>query len=128
MSERNPAEIGSVRVGSIVIDCDDFPRMRAFWESALGYVPREPGDDGWIVLKDPNGRGPNVSLNRSSEGPLEPYRLHLDLYTPDQDGEVRRLRALGAILEPQPEGRKGDFVMLRDPDGNLFCVVQKEEG
>jgi catechol 2,3-dioxygenase-like lactoylglutathione lyase family enzyme len=119
-------EGGPVRVGSIVIDCDDFPKMRAFWQSALGYVPRESGDAGWVVLKDPKGRGPNLSLNRTSEGHLEPYRLHLDLYTPDQEGEVRRLCGLGATLEPMPEGPDGDFVMLRDPDGNLFCVVQKE--
>jgi catechol 2,3-dioxygenase-like lactoylglutathione lyase family enzyme len=119
-------EDGAVRIGSIVIDCDDFPKMMAFWQEALGYVPREPGDSGWVVLKDPEGRGPNVSLNRTSEGHLEPYRLHLDLYTRDQAGEVQRLLRLGATLPPPSPERGGDFVMLRDPDGNLFCVVQKE--
>lgn len=114
----------SVRIGSIVIDCDDFDRMLAFWSGALGYVPREPPRDGWVVLTDPEGRGPNVSLNLTREGHLEPYRLHIDLYTPDQTEEVERLLALGATIH-RPARAGDDFVVLADPDGNLFCVVAK---
>jgi hypothetical protein len=116
-----------VRIGSIVIDCDDFPRMMAFWQSALHYVPREPAEEGWVVLKDPAGGGPNISINRTSEGHLEAYRLHLDLYTTDQNGEVERLIHLGATRRgPSPQEGQ-DFVVLADPDGNLFCVVKKDE-
>jgi len=122
MSERD------IRIGSIVIDCDDFPRMKAFWEAALGYVPREPSEDGWVVLRDPHGEGPNLSLNRTSEGHLEPYRLHLDLYTSRRNVEVQRLLTLGATLHPNSGQNGGDFVVLADPDGNLFCVVQKGSG
>ena len=81
-------ETGRVRIGSIVIDCTDFRRMLAFWQEALHYVPKYPPEDGWVILKDPDGRGPNVSLNQTSEGPLDQYRLHLDLYTEDQAGDV----------------------------------------
>jgi len=116
---------GQVRIGSIVIDCTDFPKMMAFWQGALRYVPREPAEPGWVVLKDPEGRGPNVSLNLTSEGPAPTYRLHLDLYTSDQPGEVERLLRLGARMH-RPADEKGDFVTLADPDGNVFCVVQKE--
>lgn len=114
-----------LRIGSIVIDCNDFPGMMAFWQAVLRYVPREPPEEGWVVLKDPSGTGPNVSINRTSEGPLEPYRLHLDLYTSDQNGEVERLTRLGARRSPASSSEGGDFVVLADPDGNLFCVVQK---
>jgi hypothetical protein len=112
-----------VRVGSIVIDCDDFPRMMAFWQGALRYVPRDPPSDGWVVLHDPTGRGPNISLNRTSEGHLEEYRLHLDLYSADPEGELRRLVELGATFEPTNDRPERDFEMLRDPDGNLFCII-----
>ncbi len=116
-----------LRIGSIVVDCDDFERMLGFWQDALGYVPREPPEGGWVVLRDPQGRGPNVSLNRTREGHLEEYRLHLDLYTDDQEGEVRRLVQLGAKLRRAP-GPGEDFVVLEDPDGNPFCVVEKKTG
>lgn len=111
-----------MKIGSIVIDCDDFDQMMNFWQEALHYVPKYPPKNGWVILKDPDGRGPNISINRSSEGHLEQYRLHLDLYTDDQGGEVKRLIRLGATLRrPAQEGE--DFVELADPDGNPFCVV-----
>lgn len=111
-----------LRIGSIVIDCDDFDRMMSFWQEALHYVPKRPPKGGWVILTDPEGRGPNVSLNLSSEGHLEQYRLHLDLYTEDQEDEVKRLIGLGATLKRSPE-KEQDFVTLADPDGNLFDVI-----
>ena len=47
------------------------PRMMALWKEALHYVPKYSPDGGWIILKDPEGRGPNLSLNLSSEGHLD---------------------------------------------------------
>jgi hypothetical protein len=48
-----------VKIGSIVIRCYEFDKMMAFWQEALHYVPREPAEAGWVVLRDPAGRGPN---------------------------------------------------------------------
>jgi catechol 2,3-dioxygenase-like lactoylglutathione lyase family enzyme len=116
-----------VKIGSIVVRCYEFDAMLAFWQGALGYEPREPEEDGWVVLKDPEGRGPNVSLDRVPEH-LEPLgktsRVHLDLYTTDQEGEVERLIGIGAKRYPQEYRPEDDFVVLEDPDGNRFCVVQ----
>ena len=112
-------------IGSIVVDCDDFPRMMAFWQEALHYVPREPAEEDSVVLKDADGKGPNRTLNLTSKGPLDEYRLHLDLYTADPEQEVEWLLRLGATLKRSPE--KGqDFVSLADPDGNLFDVINKK--
>jgi len=115
----------TVWVGSIVIDCDDLPRMMAFWQDALHYVPRDPPEPDGVVLKDPAGRGPNLALNLTSEGPLNDYRLHLDLYSSDPEREAERLLRLGATLK-RPAQRGHDFVTLADPDGNLFDVVDKK--
>ena len=51
-------------------------------------------------------------------------RIPLDLYAEDQAGEVRRLLALGAT-EVQWDKRPpdADYVILADPEGNRFCVV-----
>jgi hypothetical protein len=115
-------DTGKLWVGSIVINCDDFTRMMAFWREALHYVPKYPPEKGWVILRDPSGKGPNISLDLSSEGHLEEYRLHLDLYSSDADAEVERLIGLGANLKHAP--RKGeDFTTLADPDGNLFDVI-----
>jgi len=114
-----------MRIGSIVIACSEFDRMLAFWQEALHYTPREPASSGWVVLRDPAGGGPNISLNRVAKTRTARSRLHLDLYTSDQQAEVDRLIALGAKRYPWRYRRGADFVVLEDPDGNLFCVVQK---
>jgi len=111
-----------MRIGSIVLDCRDFDAMMRFWQGALHYVPREPPTAGWVVLRDPTGRGPNVSVNRDPELETTGYRIHLDLYTERQAEEVQRLLGLGATLHRTPEPGE-DFVVLADPEGNLFCVV-----
>lgn len=114
-----------IRVGSVVIDCVDWHAMFHFWRDALHYVPREEPEEGWVVLRDPAGLGPNVSLNAAREPGAARGRLHLDLYTENPEGEVARLLALGATLHPRQAGPDEDFTVLADPDGNLFCVVDK---
>jgi hypothetical protein len=100
--------------------------MYLFWQEALGYIPREPPNGGWVVLRDPNGNNPNVSLNHVPEKHFGKNWLHFDLYTQDQEGEIERLVKLGAVRHPQSYDRDDDFRVLEDPDGNLFCVVQTD--
>ncbi len=116
-----------MKIGSIVVRCYEFDRMIAFWQEALHYVPREPAESGWVVLCDPEGSGPNISLEEVPE-PFERIgkssRVHLDLYTTDQEGEVERLVEIGATRYPRRYSPDEDFIVLEDPDGNRFCVVQ----
>jgi hypothetical protein len=116
-----------MKVGSVVIDCNDFPTMLRFWSEALRYVPREEPEEGWVVLMDPGGVNVNVSLQKVPEPHVGKNRLHLDLYTEDLQGEVERLVALGAVRHPRSPDPDDDFVTLVDPDGNLFDVVDKAE-
>ena len=112
-----------MKVGSVVIDCNDFEAMRTFWQAALRYEPRDEPEPDWVVLRDPAGRGVNVSLQVVPEPRVGKNRLHFDLYTTDRDGEVERLLALGATHSGRTPGPDEDFVDLADPEGNLFCVV-----
>lgn len=115
-----------IKIGSIVIRCHRFDDMLAFWKEVLHYVPRETAKEGWVVLTDPEGIGPNISLDKSSKR-REGKRswLHIDLYTNNREKEVDRLISLGAIKYHWRYPEDSDYVVLSDPDGNLFCVVQK---
>jgi glyoxalase superfamily protein len=106
-----------------LIDCHDFGKMFAFWQEALHYAPTRLAEDGWVILRDPSGSNVNVSLQRVPEGPMGKNRLHFDLYTDDQEQEVEWLLALGAARHPRDPEPGEDFIVLADPDGNLFCVV-----
>ena len=69
--------------------------------------------------------GPNISLQaRDKRAPSRRW-LHLDLYTDNAPAEVERLMSLGAERYPWRYRPQSDFTVLADPDGNLFCVVQR---
>lgn len=98
--------------------------MVEFWQAALHYVPRSTAYDDWVVLRDPEGIGPNLSFQAREKPSERRSWIHLDLYTNDQVGEIERLLKLGARRYPWRYPAHADYVVLEDPDGNLFCVVQ----
>jgi predicted enzyme related to lactoylglutathione lyase len=113
-----------IRVGSIVLRVDDLSRQTQFWAAALDYVPREEASDDFVLLRPRDGVGPNLSLDRVHSTVQVPPRIHLDLYAEDQAGEVRRLIALGATeVHWDKRPPDADYVILADPEGNRFCVV-----
>lgn len=108
------------------MQCRSLQPMLAFWSRALGYSPNEAGrSEDWCRLDDPNGRV-NVSLQVVPDPTPGENKFHLDLYTPDQGAEVERLKRLGATVVRGPRPGR-DFVVMADPEGNLFCVVHKRE-
>ncbi len=115
----------ALRVGSIVFRVTDLALMEAFWCAALDYVPREASrNHDFIVLHPRSGIGPNISLDQHHSELTTPPRIHLDLYTEDQAGEVARLLALGASeVHWDKRPLDADYVILQDPEGNRFCVV-----
>ena len=113
-----------MKIGSIVIDCNKFDKMLAFWQETLHFVPRNPPRDGWVILCDPEEKNPNISLNQVFQKLRGRNRLHLDLYTDNREAEIDRLMKIGAKRHRQRYEPEDDFRVLEDPDGNLFCVVQ----
>lgn len=114
--------------GVLVLGVSDVPRATEFWREALGYDVRTDGFGGWgTVLTPPGGSGPAVALQRSDTPPQDHPRLHLDLHVAsvaEQEAEAARLVSLGADRvdwDSYPDDP--DFVVLADPDGNRFCIV-----
>lgn len=115
-------------IGSVVINVADVRRAAAFWSAALGYEPLREIEDDWVILVSTTGVGQRVSINLSDQASPEIPHVHLDLYAgdaADQAAEVERLIALGAERVDWPLYPEGehDFVVLADPDGNRFCVI-----
>ena len=113
-----------VRIGSIVLRVDDLRRQTEFWTAALNYVPREGPSEDFVLLRPRDGVGPNLSLDRVRSTVQVPPRIHLDLYAENQAAEVKRLIALGATqVHWSKRPPDADYVILADPEGNRFCVV-----
>jgi catechol 2,3-dioxygenase-like lactoylglutathione lyase family enzyme len=117
--------VGDLYLATVVLNVQDMRRAVDFWCAALGYQPRETEwDPSFVMLVHPEGRGTPVSLQLADRGPAEPVRVHLDLYTSEQSRHVERLVDLGATrVSGWPYPPEADFVVLRDPDGNEFCII-----
>lgn len=90
-------------------------RAAAFWRGALGYKP-DPANPAYL-RSDRDGLRLHLD---------ETDRMHLDLWAADeaeQRAEVDRLISLGAKRVEWNYPDDADFVVLADPEGNLFCVI-----
>jgi predicted enzyme related to lactoylglutathione lyase len=113
-----------LRVGSIVLRVDDLERQKAFWTAALDYVARESDEGDFVLLQPRDGGGPNVSLDRVRSSVQIPPRIHLDLYAEDRAAEAERLIGLGATeVHWDKRPPDADYLIMADPEGNRFCVV-----
>jgi hypothetical protein len=128
----------------VALDCADPQRLAEFWAAALGYVPRRPpaGFDTWEAflqaegvvpeeewnaarsLVDPDDVGPRMFLQRVPEARAGKNRMHLDLNVSGGPGEPEEIRLvrLGASKVAVMSEWGGHWVVMRDPEGNEFCV------
>jgi predicted enzyme related to lactoylglutathione lyase len=112
----------------LVLDCADPGALAGFWTAALG-MNRIGAAGNYVLLRSPSGQLPKLLLQRVDEPKAGKNRMHLDLHTPDVDGEVARLEALGA--RRAEAGARTEFdsrwVVMADPEGNEFCVCSAGE-
>lgn len=114
-----------LRIGSIVWGVRDVPRAIRFWSEALAYRPLRPPSDDWAILVPRDGPGAQFAITQVSSDAESHQRHHLDLYAIDRGAEVERLVALGATRVDWRYPPDADYIVLADPDGNTFCVVEK---
>jgi catechol 2,3-dioxygenase-like lactoylglutathione lyase family enzyme len=118
-----------IRLGTVVLGAEDVDRAVSFWSEVLGYEPRgfDDSDNDFTILIPPSGDGTRVALQRAVTPAQEHPRVHLDLIVADsaeQAAEIDRLVGLGATRvawDSYPDDP--DFVVLADPEGNRFCIV-----
>ena len=118
----------TIRIQCLCIDTADPAGLAAFWQSALGWRRTFEADD-QVVLEPPEGSkedgvAPDLLFLRVPEEKAGKNRLHLDLRPDDQAAEVARLEGLGARRADVGQGPDVSWVVMADPDGNEFDVLQ----
>ena len=117
-----------------MLGVEDVDRAVSFWSQVLGYGPvRFPGEgNGFTILVPPSGEGTRVALQHADTPAEQHPRAHLDLIvdsSAEQAAEIERLIGLGATRVPWDSyPADPDFVVLADPEGNPFCVVDASHG
>jgi glyoxalase superfamily protein len=118
----------TLRIQCLTIDCHDPRTVAGFWEAALSW--RRTHDTADEVVVEPpagsaeDGVAPDLLFVRVPDPKAGKNRLHLDLRPADQEGEVRRLIALGARRVSVGQGSDVSWVVLADPEGNEFDVLR----
>src|ERR1700727_1651055 len=82
-------------VRQLALDGNDLDALVDFWLAALGYE-LDHRDEGYAVLRDPDGAEPRVFLQQVPEVKLGKNRAHFDIAVPDEAEAVERLIGLGA--------------------------------
>jgi hypothetical protein len=126
-------------IANITVACADPDRLARFWAAALEYELQElPPDfmEHWLALGrdpngasaivDPEGRRPRFFFQKKVKTPTDVVPLHLDIRFDDPDAAVSRLISLGAEYVEAKSDQIGPYesqwVVMRDPEGNGFCV------
>jgi hypothetical protein len=104
---------------ALTFDASDALALAQFWAAVLGSDVDEDSTPDRAFVEAPGWGGPNMWFNRVPEPKTAKNRLHLDLRTlTSVEEEVARLEGLGASTVE----RFDSHVMMRDPDGNEFCI------
>jgi predicted enzyme related to lactoylglutathione lyase len=112
------------RVDTLTIDCADPRVLATFWSQALGYELREANDREAEIV-DPSGAGWPLLFLVVPEGKTVKNRLHLDIRPPgSMDEEVQRLESAGASVQRRVDEHGSFWTVMRDPEGNEFCVLR----
>jgi Glyoxalase-like domain len=103
-------------------------RSRRVLGQALAWKVTERNPDEYGI-RDPAGHDPGLYFMKVPEPKAGKNRLHLDVLTagPLED-EVARLVEAGAVLvearqDPASFANPDTWTVLRDPEGNEFCVT-----
>jgi hypothetical protein len=133
----------------VTFDCADPHAEAAFWAQVFGRAVEDHSAlvdqlvadgrmpaDGKIVVggrsafrdvaacSDPQGGEPRLFFQRVPEGKTAKNRVHLDIQVEParKSDEVERLTRLGAQLIATHSDRGPLTYVMRDPEGNEFCL------
>jgi hypothetical protein len=117
-----------IRIQCLCVDSAEPRKIASFWEAALGWR-RTFDEPDQVCLEPPagspeDGLVPDLLFLRVPEAKTVKNRLHLDLRPTDQAAEVARLEALGARRVDVGQGTEVSWVVMADPEGNEFDVLQ----
>jgi hypothetical protein len=131
----DPAKLAEFWAQALGYEVQGPPQGHATWEDFLRTrgIPESELNSASAVV-DPAGTGPRIYLRRVPEPRAVENGLHLDLGVGGGAGvpvrtrrerifeEAARLETFGASQQRAVEDGSGFWVIMRDPEGNEFCL------
>jgi catechol 2,3-dioxygenase-like lactoylglutathione lyase family enzyme len=110
---------------SVVFDAVDRASLGRFWADALGWTYAE--EEGFSSVVGGNGTLRRLEFDSAPNEKRSPNWMHFDLSSTSIENQretVARLVDLGARPIDVGQGPDSDHVVLADPEGNEFCVLE----
>jgi hypothetical protein len=115
------------RLAHVVVDAADPPALARWWADALGWaVTEEEPSEVVIEPSGADGSGFPLVFVPVADPKVGKNRVHLDLRSASaeqQAATVARLTGAGARHADIGQGDEVPWVVLADPEGNEFCVL-----
>jgi len=120
----------TARLVALSVDAIDPARLALFWSGLLGW---QPGADryGAVALTPSDDTGFGLRFLPTRQQKTEQNQLHFDLTSTSPDDQQRTVdRALDLGARHADVGQSPDepHVVLADPEGNEFCVIEPGNG
>ena len=111
---------------ALCVDANDPARLARFWGGVLGW---EPADDSYdaIALRPTDDTGFRLRFLPTQDEKTTQNQMHFDLTSTsleDQQQTVARALELGARHVDVGQRPEEGHVVLGDPEGNEFCVIE----
>jgi predicted enzyme related to lactoylglutathione lyase len=116
-------------LAALCFDAHDPLRLARFWAGLLGWtVADDPGDgEASIALLPSDDTGFRIRFLPTQEPKVDQNQMHVDLTSTSLDDQQQTVkRALGLGARHIDVGQRGDegHIVLADPEGNEFCVIE----
>jgi hypothetical protein len=111
---------------ALCVDAHDPLRLARFWSGVLGREMVDDQHDG-VVLLPGDATGFRIRLRATEEPKAGPNQMHLHLTSTsldDQQSTVARALELGGRHLDVGQRPEEEHVVLADPEGNEFCVIE----
>jgi predicted enzyme related to lactoylglutathione lyase len=112
---------------ALCLDANDPLRLARFWGSLLGWQIADDAGDGGTALVPTDDTGFGLRLRPTREQKTGPNQIHFHLTSTsleDQQQTVARSVGLGARHIDVGQRPEEGHVVLADPEGNEFCVIE----
>jgi predicted enzyme related to lactoylglutathione lyase len=114
------------RLHALSVDANDPVRLARFWAGVLGWEMAANAHDG-IALLPNDDTGFRIRFLPTQEQKSGQNQMHFDLTSTsleDQQQTVARSLGLGGRHIDIGQGPEDSHVVLADPEGNEFCVIE----
>ena len=111
---------------ALSVDAHDPEGLARFWAGVLGWEPADDPYDGTTLVPD-DDTGFRLRFLPTQEPKVGENRMHFDLTSTsleDQQQTVAKALALGARHIDVGQLPEEEHVVLADPEGNEFCVIE----